>query len=1076
MNKELKLLSIVRRKKPKYIKGDLHKVYPNLLNKCFIAHSPNTIWCTDFTYMYLQNGKTRYNCSILDLYDRSIVATLNGKEITSELAINTLQLALNKVGKRTNKIIIHSDQGRQYTSKDFTEFCIKNNLQQSMSKAGCPYDNAPMERYFNTFKNEFLYLFSFKTDEILNNSVYNFALWYNHVRPHSFNAGLTPFGMTKKLTKVAMTTALAAAAIVPAVVATPAQAAEAEVTFAKAYYSTANGTAAFEAGKLAGVISATTDTGITHLEASNGEVFTMQAFSAYLAVNPTATTDQVLTALSKAGKALSADQVKALNVKEGKVEGGKVTVDADAPVTEVKVESVKAINANALELQLNKKVENLDGLTFSAKRGSTNVILTPTLSASKDSIILTSATKLAAGDYTVTVTGGDFAEGSNSVTTKVEAEKETTLTIQNESVQKVADAKINFEVKNQYGEVMNVVSSNVVATAYDKTAGEAPNTTGAVILTPVAGKTQFQGNFTPNTIVKGDEVLLTFSYKGLTTTKTITVQAASALSTLELQAPQPLTGKTRITTGESIELPYVAKDQYGSDSKLPTTTADQDTHAGQEKIGDWLFTSSNPSVVSVDAMTVDADGKVLFTAGTKGTAKITAVNVTSGDITSVDVEVSAAATESTISLTAPNEIVVAGEKVKVPFTAYDQFGDAIKASDLTPGNITLASSDASATVAWVGKEIVITGVSAGTTEISATIDGKVTKFSVDVLAAATPTKVTGVKDVASVLTNGASATIKPANLVIKDQYNRDYTLKGTEGVIVYLKDGTETSLNVKHTAGEVTAASNIAAGLITADGSTSVVTIEGLPTAGTETLVFELVGNTGTIPGTIVAGSKFESVVTTKAATDVTSYTLDTVPTLYGKSTHTNTALAGTYAKDLKVTAKDANGSVVAIPASDILSVTSSDTAIAVVDKATMKVAGKAEGTATVTILVKKGDGTTETLTQTVTVSEVAPLAQTVKFKDADGKVDIAAGTVGTIATAVAGDTQLVITDQYTGKALKADDIIVTTLVDAGNDNMYSYDASNGQLTVSNAANGDKFILTAVSNGKTDTLEVTVTP
>lgn len=52
--------------------------------------------------------------------------------------------------------VIHSDQGLQYTSKDFTEFCSSNILTQSMSKAGCPYDNAPMERYFNTFKNEFL--------------------------------------------------------------------------------------------------------------------------------------------------------------------------------------------------------------------------------------------------------------------------------------------------------------------------------------------------------------------------------------------------------------------------------------------------------------------------------------------------------------------------------------------------------------------------------------------------------------------------------------------------------------------------------------------------------------------------------------------------------------------------------------------------------------------------------------------------------------------------------------------------------------------------------------------------------
>jgi len=182
MNKELKLHSIVRRKKPRYIKGDAHKVFPNLLKQQFSVQAPNPVWCTDFTYMYLQNGKPRYNCSILDLYDRSIVATLNGKEITSELAINTLKLALNKAGKITNQIIIHSDQGSQYTSKDFTEFCASNNLLQSMSKAGCPYDNAPMERYFNTFKNEFLYLYNFKTDEILNSAVYDFSYaWYNHV-------------------------------------------------------------------------------------------------------------------------------------------------------------------------------------------------------------------------------------------------------------------------------------------------------------------------------------------------------------------------------------------------------------------------------------------------------------------------------------------------------------------------------------------------------------------------------------------------------------------------------------------------------------------------------------------------------------------------------------------------------------------------------------------------------------------------------------------------------------------------------------------------------------------------------
>ena len=67
------------------------------------------------------------------------------------------------------------------------------NIQQSMSKAGCPYDNAPMERFYNTLKNELIYLHNYKDDEQLNKSVYEFSLiWYNYGRPHSHNNGLTP--------------------------------------------------------------------------------------------------------------------------------------------------------------------------------------------------------------------------------------------------------------------------------------------------------------------------------------------------------------------------------------------------------------------------------------------------------------------------------------------------------------------------------------------------------------------------------------------------------------------------------------------------------------------------------------------------------------------------------------------------------------------------------------------------------------------------------------------------------------------------------------------------------------------
>lgn len=83
---------------------------------------------------------------------------------------------------------MHSDQGVQFIPKVFTEFCKENNITQSMSKAGYPYDNAPMERYFNTLKNECINLYEFKTEEALYKAVSDSAyVEYNYVRPHSYN-------------------------------------------------------------------------------------------------------------------------------------------------------------------------------------------------------------------------------------------------------------------------------------------------------------------------------------------------------------------------------------------------------------------------------------------------------------------------------------------------------------------------------------------------------------------------------------------------------------------------------------------------------------------------------------------------------------------------------------------------------------------------------------------------------------------------------------------------------------------------------------------------------------------------
>ena len=89
------LHSIVRPKKPGVKSGKPHKVFENKLDQDFHADKPNQKWCTDFTYLFLKNGDVRYNCAIIDLHDRSVVASITDRHITSDLAERTLQKALD---------------------------------------------------------------------------------------------------------------------------------------------------------------------------------------------------------------------------------------------------------------------------------------------------------------------------------------------------------------------------------------------------------------------------------------------------------------------------------------------------------------------------------------------------------------------------------------------------------------------------------------------------------------------------------------------------------------------------------------------------------------------------------------------------------------------------------------------------------------------------------------------------------------------------------------------------------------------------------------------------------------------
>lgn len=191
MNKTLNLAAIIMRKKPGYTAGKKHKIFNNLLNQNFTVDHKNKVWCTDFTYMRQPNGKFRYNCTIIDLFDRAAIASVNSDYINAGIAKETLKVALEQE-RHPKNLILHSDQGQQFASWEFVVFCKEQGITQSMSKAGCPYDNAPMERFYNTFKSCFYYRFTFESVEMLDKMTREYVNWYNYVRPHSYNDYLTP--------------------------------------------------------------------------------------------------------------------------------------------------------------------------------------------------------------------------------------------------------------------------------------------------------------------------------------------------------------------------------------------------------------------------------------------------------------------------------------------------------------------------------------------------------------------------------------------------------------------------------------------------------------------------------------------------------------------------------------------------------------------------------------------------------------------------------------------------------------------------------------------------------------------
>jgi len=156
-------------------------VAANQLQQDFNVEAPDTVWVTDITYIRTHEGWL-YLAAVIDLYSRKVVGWSMHSRMQTSLALNALLMAVWR-RKPTNKVIVHSDQGSQFTSQEWREFLTVHNLEASMSRRGNCYDNAVAESFFHLLKTERIRRKTYKTRQDARLDVFDYIeLFYNPKR------------------------------------------------------------------------------------------------------------------------------------------------------------------------------------------------------------------------------------------------------------------------------------------------------------------------------------------------------------------------------------------------------------------------------------------------------------------------------------------------------------------------------------------------------------------------------------------------------------------------------------------------------------------------------------------------------------------------------------------------------------------------------------------------------------------------------------------------------------------------------------------------------------------------------
>ena len=162
-----------------------YPISPNLLLDRAVPAKPNEVWVGDITYLPLCGGGWAYLSVWMDLYSRRIVGWHLESHMREELVIASLNKALQTRRVKPG-LILHSDRGGQYAGGAFRKGLAKRKIEQSMSRADDPYDNAAMESFFSRLKAELLEDGAFDNLEDARIELFEFIeMYYNTLRKHS---------------------------------------------------------------------------------------------------------------------------------------------------------------------------------------------------------------------------------------------------------------------------------------------------------------------------------------------------------------------------------------------------------------------------------------------------------------------------------------------------------------------------------------------------------------------------------------------------------------------------------------------------------------------------------------------------------------------------------------------------------------------------------------------------------------------------------------------------------------------------------------------------------------------------